>query len=229
LKPFDERGNFRPFADLNGLRSLAMRGAGVTVFSSGLGLAIQIFSTVVLARLLAPVDFGLVTMVTTFSLLLVNFGVNGFTEAVIQWNEIQDDLVSNLFWINLGVGIALTIAFAGAGTLLTRFYHDPLVARVAEAISLTILITSASVQHLALLKRAMQFSAIAVNDIFARAVSVILTIILAFAGWGYWALVAGLIAQPLSTCIGAWCLCRWIPRLPPLWSDSRSTFMDVSP
>src|SRR5205823_3644043 len=122
-----------------------MRGAGVTVFSSGLGLAIQIFSTVVLARLLAPVDFGLVTMVTTFSLLLVNFGVNGFTEAVIQWNEIQDDLVSNLFWINLGVGIALTIAFAG---------------------------------------------------------------------WGYWALVAGLIAQPLSTCIGAWCLCRWIPRLP---------------
>ena len=214
MKPFDERGNFRPFADLNGLRSLAMLGAGVTVFSSGLGLAIQIFSTVVLARLLAPVDFGLVTMVTTFSLLLVNFGVNGFTEAVIQWNEIQDDLVSNLFWINLGVGIALTIAFAGAGTLLTRFYHDPLVARVAEAISLTILITSASVQHLALLKRAMQFSAIAVNDIFARAVSVILTIILAFAGWGYWALVAGLIAQPLSTCIGAWCLCRWIPRLP---------------
>ena len=69
MKPFDERGNFRPFADLNGLRSLAMRGAGVTVFSSGLGLAIQIFSTVVLARLLAPVDFGLVTMVTTFSLL----------------------------------------------------------------------------------------------------------------------------------------------------------------
>src|SRR5438552_1847268 len=152
LKPFDEHGNFRPTADLNGLRSLAMRGAGITVFSSILSLAIQIISTVVLARLLAPADFGLVAMVTTFSLLLVNFGVNGFTEAVIQWNEIQHDLVSNLFWINLGVGIALTIAFAGAGTLLTRFYHDPLVARVAEAISPTILITSASVQHLALLK-----------------------------------------------------------------------------
>src|SRR5438552_16020443 len=102
-----------------------MRGAGVTVFSSGLGLAIQIFSTVVLARLLAPVDFGLVTMVTTFSLRLVNFGVNGFTEAVIQWNEIQDDLVSNLLWMNLGGAIALTIALAGAGTVFTRLDPAP--------------------------------------------------------------------------------------------------------
>jgi PST family polysaccharide transporter len=214
LKPYDENGCFRPTADLVALRTLAMRGAGVTVFSSGIGLAIQIISTVVLARLLAPADFGLVAMVTTFSLLLVNFGVNGFTEVVIQWNEIHDNLVSNLFWINLGVGVLLTIAFAGAGTLLGRFYHDPLVAHVAEAISLTILITSTSVQHLALLKRAMRFSLVAVNDILARLVSVIVTIVLALAGWGYWALVAGLLAQTLSACIGAWCLCRWIPSLP---------------
>jgi len=51
-------------------------------------------------------------MVTTFSLLLLNFGLNGFTEAVIQTAEINDALVSNLFWINLGFGALLTVAFA---------------------------------------------------------------------------------------------------------------------
>jgi len=214
LKPFDENGRFRPTQDLSALRRLALRGAGVTVFSSGLSLAVQIVATVVLARLLVPADFGLVAMVTTFSLLLANFGVNGFTEVVIQWNEIQENLVSNLFWINLSVGLALTIAFAAAGSLLARFYHDPLVTPVTVGVSLTILITSASVQHLALLKRAMRFSVVSANDVLSRIVLVILTIVLARAGWRYWALVAGLIAQPLSMAIGAWWLCRWTPRLP---------------
>jgi len=214
LKPYDEAGNFRPVADIAELRSLAMRGAGMTVFSSALGVGIQIISTMVLARLLAPRDFGLVAMVTTFSLLLVNFGVNGFTEAMIQWSELSGALVSNVFWINLAIGVALTITFAAGGQFLARFYHDPLVARVAEGISPTILITSASVEHLALLKRAMRFSAVSINDVIARVVSVVVTIALAFCGWGYWALVAGLIFQPISICIGAWFLCRWIPKLP---------------
>jgi len=82
LKPFDANGQFRPATDQ--LLGLAVRGAGVTVLTSGLGLAIQVVSTVTLARLLTPKDFGVVTMVTTFSLLLVNFGLNGFTEAILQ-------------------------------------------------------------------------------------------------------------------------------------------------
>jgi O-antigen/teichoic acid export membrane protein len=212
LKPFDSSGAFRPATDQ--LLGLAVRGAGVTVLSSGLGLAIQVISTVCLARLLAPRDFGVVTMVTTFSLLLVNFGLNGFTEAVLQSEEINDALVSNLFWINLAFGALLTVAFAAAGSLLARFYGDPLVSRVAVGISLTIFLTSTSVQHLALLKRAMRFSVVSANDICARTISVGLMIVLAWAGWGYWALVAGAIAQPLTQSVGAWFQCRWIPSLP---------------
>src|SRR5258708_11374825 len=189
--PFDWWGAFRPAT--NQLLGLAVRGAGVTVLSSGLGLAIQIVSTVSLARLLTPRDFGVVTMVTTFSLLLVNFGLNGFTEAVLQSEEINDALVSNLFWINLAFGALLTIAFGATGSLLARFYRYPLVSRVTVVLSLTIFLTSTSVQHLALLKRAMRFSVVSANDFFARTVSIGLMIALAWAGWGYWSLVAGAI------------------------------------
>ena len=91
LKPFDANGAFAPAVPDGGhtLRRLAVRGAGMTVLSSGLSVGIQMIATVVLARLLAPRDFGLVAMVTTFSLLLSNFGLNGFTEAVVQREQMD--------------------------------------------------------------------------------------------------------------------------------------------
>ena len=214
MKPFDIRGSFLLTPQHNEIRQLAVRGAGVTVFVGGVVLSIQVIATIVLARLLTPSDFGLVTMVTTFSLLLVNFGWNGFTEALLQRDVIDHYLVSNLFWINAGAGLLLTMVFAAAGSLMAWFYRDPRVAHVAMAVSTTILLTTLSVHHLALLKRAMCFSSVSSNDIVARVISVSVSIVLALAGWGYWALVAGIVAQSLSICIGAWIMCRWIPSYP---------------
>ena len=224
LKPFDATGAFRPAVSGSPqLRRRAVRGAGITLFSGGLGLAIQVISTVVLARLLTPTDFGVVTMVTTFSLLLANFGFNGLTEAIIQREEIDHTLASTLFWINLAVGIFLTLGFATGASLLSRLYHDPRVTRVTIAISLTIFLTSVSVIHLALLKRAMEFSAVSINDICARIMAVIVSIVLALGGHGYWALVAGTVAVPLSSSIGAFVLCRWIPGRPRSVEGTRAT------
>lgn len=214
MTPFDTTGCFRVDPEAHALRRKAVRGAGATVFSGGFALGVQLIATVILARLLTPADFGVVAMVTTFSLILMNVGLNGFTEAVVQAEKINHALASNLFWVNVGAGLALTGGFAAAGSLLARIYHNPLVANVAVAVSLTIFLTSISVLHLALLKRAMLFSWVSVNDIIARAVSVAVSITLAFHGWGYWALVAGVIALPLSTSVGAWAMCRWMPGLP---------------
>jgi polysaccharide transporter, PST family len=213
LRPFDSNGTFRPNAnDAGELRRLAVRGAGATVFSQGVSLAVQMSATVILARLLIPADFGVVAMVSSFGLLLTSFP--GFTEAVLQWEQIDRYQVSNLFWINLGAGVLLTIGFAAAGSLLAWFYGEPRVALIAEVLSFQIFLSSSSVLHLALLKRAMRFPAVSANDVVARTVAVAASISLAFAGWGYWALVAGFLAFPLSRSIGAWSLCRWIPSLP---------------
>ena len=89
-----------------GLKGKAMRGAGITLFASGSSFFVHIFSTVVLARLLTPEDFGLIAMVTAFSLLLQNFGVNGFSEAIIQKNDLNHRTMSALFWINAEIGRA---------------------------------------------------------------------------------------------------------------------------
>jgi O-antigen/teichoic acid export membrane protein len=212
VRPFEKTGAFRPSE--GPIRDLAVRGAGAILFSGGVGTVLHVIAAITLARLLTPRDFGVVAMVTTFSLLLSNFGLNGFTEAILQFEDLNDVLASNLFWINLGVGTLLTFGFAASGSLLARFYKDPVVAHVAVGTSISIFLTSASVEHLALLKRAMRFSAVSANDIVARAVSVVISIFLAWRGWGYWALVAGVIAAPLSTSIGAWILCGWLPAFP---------------
>src|SRR5208337_2713771 len=112
-----------------GLRRSAIRGAGAAIVGSAGNFAVQLGSVVILARLLTPADFGIVTMVTTFSLLLRSFGANGFTELIMQREEVTDSLASNLFWINLGIATILTLAFASSGPLLALFYHSSAVVR----------------------------------------------------------------------------------------------------
>jgi O-antigen/teichoic acid export membrane protein len=203
LRPFDQNGGFSPATrDGRELRQAAVRSVGVTLLSGGLGLGIQIVGVVVLARLLTPRDFGLVTMVTTF------------TEAVVQREVINEALASNLFWINVAGSLLLAIGFASAGSVLAHLYKDPRITKVAEVMALTIFLTGLSVLHLALLKRAMRFTMVSFNDIFGRGAAVVVSILLGWAGWGYWALVAGAIAQPVSVCIGAWALCEWMPGRP---------------
>lgn len=214
LRPFDHDGKFLPTEMGGGLRRRAVRGAGITVFSQGVVFATQIVATIVLARLLAPADFGVVTMVTTFSLLLMSFGLNGYTEAVIQREDLSHRLASNLFWINVGVGILFALMFSAAGSALAKFYNDPRVAHAVVGISLTIFFTNLSVIHLALLKRALFFSVTSANEVLAGILSVVVMIALAWAGYGYWSLVAGAVARPLFQSIGAFYLCQWIPSLP---------------
>ncbi len=184
------------------------------MLAQALVFVLQLGGTMVLARLLMPADFGVITMVTTFAGFLTSFGLNGFTEAVIQREKIDHDLASNLFWINLVVGLCLTFGFACSGSLLALFYHEPRVAKVCLGLSASIFFYSASVVHLALLKRAMRFSVLSMNDIISRLGSLGITIALAAAGWGYWSLVAYYVAWPLAICLGAWYLCRWTPAFP---------------
>ncbi len=214
MKPFDAQGAFAPLVPRvgEGLRRSAVRGAGATVLSGGVGLAVQMVGTVVLARLVSPRDYGLVAMVTTFSILLVGCGgSNGVPDAVAQSERIDHTLASNLFWITMGLGALLTFGFAGAGSLLALFYHEPALVTLTAGLSATIVLTSISVMHLALLRRAMLFSTVAKIEFAAKVVSVAVSIFFAWAGWGRWALVLGACALPLTTAIGAWLRCRWLP------------------
>ena len=214
MKPFQANGTFLPIATGRGLRRTAVRGAGAAIAGSAGNFAVQIGSVVILARLLTPSDFGIVTMVTTFSLLLRSFGLNGFTELIMQREELTDSLASNLFWINLGIGAILALAFASSGRLLALFYHNSAVVQVTKGMSLTIGIGCLGYIHTALLQRAMCFRTTSIINFIGMILYVIVSVVLASSGWHYWALVWGSVTQTAVAAAGAWLMCRWIPNRP---------------
>jgi len=181
MKPFQSDGNFHPVASGKNLRRSAIRGAMATVTGSAGQFFVGIGTVVILARLLTPSDFGIVTMVTTFSLLLRSFGLNGFTELIMQREEITDSFASNLFWINLGIGALLTLAFASVGPLLAHLFHTPAVVRVTQALSLTIVIACSGYIHTGLLQRAMHFRTTAVINLLGQVFQFIVSVVLAMA------------------------------------------------
>lgn len=222
---FDAAGMFSPHAAgaEETLGHAAVKGAGATILSGAIGLAIQMVATVTLGRLLSPSDFGVVAMVLTFSYLLANGPANGFIDSILQRKEVTHALASTLFWLNLAIVVLLTAAFCACGPLLVRFYGEPRVARVAIGMSATILFTGLPIIHSALLRKAMRFTELAKNDIVSRAVGVLASIAFAVAGWSYWALVMGACAQALSTGIGVLILCPWIPGRPHKWTGVAAT------
>lgn len=194
-----------------GLKTKAVKGAGVNIVAQFLGFVCQMVGVVVLARLLNPRDFGLVAMVTAFSQWLMNFGANGFTEFIIQKQNITEKEVSSIFWLHLFLAILLAGGFTLFGGFLDDFYAESALRGIAAAMSISILLQALSTSPLALLKREIKFVSIAIVELVAVILSVVLAILAAVSGMAYWAVVTRQLTIPAVIMIGAWILCPWRP------------------
>jgi len=121
------------------LKGRSVRGGLVTLTSQGAMFVLQTLSTVVLARLLTPADFGIVAMVTAVTGLASAFADLGLSEATIQSKEITHDQISVLFWINGGIGLALMLITVAMAPVFAWFYREPRLIAVTSILSLTFL------------------------------------------------------------------------------------------
>jgi len=215
----DELSTDHLHADLKGR---SVRGGVLTLTSQGTQFTLQTISTVVLARLLTPADFGLVAMVTAVTGLASAFADFGLSEATIQRKDINHDQVSALFWINLAIGAGLMLITAALGPALAWIYREPRIREITYLLSLTFLIGGLRVQPNALLKRQMRFGALAFRDITSYAIAVPLAIVMAWRGSGYWALVGLPLTLNTVQMVLSWLLVHWRPGLPRRTSDLRS-------
>ncbi len=196
------------------LKGRSVRGGLLTLGSQGTTFLIQTVSTVILARLLTPADFGLVAMITAITGLAQAFADLGLSEATIQCEEISQGQISNLFWINVSIGLALTLITAALAPVFVWFYREPMLRDITLLMSLTFLIGALRVQHDALLRRQMRFSSLAIRDVVSYVVAVPVAIALALSGAGYWALVAMPLTLNSTQVVISWLMVRWMPSLP---------------
>jgi PST family polysaccharide transporter len=206
------------------IKNKAVASGGTMILSRFANTIIQMVSTVILARLLTPEDFGLVTMVTAFSLLLFNVGFNGFTEVIIQKENITPQQVSTVFWIGLALSSGLAVLFAACSPLLARFYREPRVIPITIVMSVGFIFSALATEHLALIMRNMQFRKIMFNELTSAAISVVVAVWMAIKGFGYWAIVARQLTIPILGAAIAWIQCSWRPGRPVRDPEIRSMF-----
>ena len=175
----------------------------------------------VLARLLAPEEFGLVAMVTTVMGFLRIFQDAGLSTATVQRREITHGQVSNLFWVNVGVGGVITLLVAASAPGIAWFYHEPRLEGITLVLSITFLLASSTVQHVALLNRQMRFGAIALIDTVSMLAGYLTGTGIALLGYGYWALVGANVIQLTIRFVLAWLVSGWRPQLPSRNTQTR--------
>ncbi len=196
------------------LKQRSVRGGVVTIAAQGSKFILKFGSTAVLARLLAPEDYGLIGMATVVVGFVQYFKDLGLSAATIQRAEINHKQVSTLFWINLGISCLVALIVALLAPAIANFYHEPRLRQITLGLAINFIFGGLTVQHQALLRRQMQFTSLAKIEVFSMAVGVITAIIAAYDGLNYWALVLMLMATAMTNAIGVWLACSWRPGLP---------------
>src|SRR6266850_4689594 len=178
------------------LKERAVRGGLARLCGQAANLVLRLGFMVLMARLLDPEDFGLVAMATVVTGVYEVFATAGLSSATIQKATVTDEQISTLFWINILVGMILCLLCLATAPVLASFYHEPRLFWVTITMGLGFVLSAGGVQHSALLQRQLRYVVLAMMETLSLLVSFALGIIMAFGGFGYWALVCSSIAAP---------------------------------
>jgi len=212
--PLDRDQYFRTDDLREGVAGRAIRGGAFTIGSQASQFVIRLLTTMVMARILTPRDYGLIGMVTVVTGFLIIFKDIGLSRATIQRAVLTHDEASTLFWINGGVGVCIALLTMAIAPVIARFYGEPSLTNITIALACGFLVSGFSVQHQALLRRRMRFGILAASDVFAMTLAGIVGITMAVEHMSYWAIVGNQLTLTISGAILAWVVCRWRPSWP---------------
>jgi O-antigen/teichoic acid export membrane protein len=187
-------------------------------------LVTQIISwavTLILARLLAPADYGLFAMAVAVIAFLEMFQEFGVGAAIVQRQHLTQHQLSTVFWTMLGASAVIAGAAVLGAPVAARFYHEPRLVPIIQALSVTFLVNSMGTVPFNLITKAIDFRRRFAAEAVAVVVSSALAVYVAWRGFGVWALVAGTLGRAVSLNLAALALSRWLPRFEFAWNETR--------
>lgn len=177
------------------------------IMNQGLSFIIQI----ILARLLLPEDFGIIGMITIFIAISTSMIDSGFGNALIREKETTQEDCSTMFFFNLGIAVTLYFLLFAFSPRIADFFHEPRVTLLLRILSLVLIINSLGLIQRVLLAKKIDFKTQTKINLIASVFSGITAILLAFYGFGIWALVIRmLIMQGIQVTL-LWIYNHWIP------------------
>ncbi len=173
---------------------------------------VQLIVSVILARLLAPSDFGLVALVMIFIGFADTFVDGGFRMALIQRKNLSETDCSSVFWMNLGVGFLLGIGLYTTAPWIASFYGRVQIIPLLRVMAIVPVLNGLTIVQSALLSRQLKFKQLFQARILALLCSAGVGIGMAYGGYGVWALIGQRMVNVLATSLSLYFILNWLPK-----------------
>lgn len=174
---------------------------------------VQFVLQIILARMLAPELYGVLSLMIIFTTLANVFIQNGFNTALVQNKDVTDEDYSSVFWVTLGISGVLYVLLFAAAPLIALVYKMPAIVTPFRVLALMIFPGAVNSIQLAKTSREMNFKKVFYGNIGGIVVSGAVGIAIAYLGGGLWALVAQTMLNIFVSCIVMWFTVKWRPRL----------------
>lgn len=168
--------------------------------------------SVILARMLAPSDFGIIAMITIFFAVAQSFVDSGFSNALVRKTDRREEDFSTCFYFNIGVGIIAYIVLFLIAPLVASFYNQPILSPIIRITGLGVVLNSLCVVQQALFTIKIDFKSQAKVTLSATIISGIVGVVLAYQGYGVWALVWQGVVMSLVRMGLLWLMSKWRPK-----------------
>lgn len=168
-------------------------------------------STVILARLLAKSDFGVVSFALLFIGFLEMINGAGFSSALIYYQE-EESATYSAFWLDLGLGILMLAATWLLAPIVGNYFDDNRLVGIIRVLALIFPITSLADLPKVLLTRNLSFGVQFIPDSLHALTKGSISIICAMQGFGAWSLVIGHLSGALISMVAFWVIVPWRPK-----------------
>ena len=174
---------------------------------------IQYTTTIILAALLTPSDFGLMAMAIVIIRFLEIFKDLGTAAAIIQNQNLSEESLSSIFWVNVGFGVLVAILVFLAAPLGAEFYNNMKVENILKVLSISFIFSSFGIVHKKLLEKELKFDLLAKIELIGVAIGAVVGITLALLEFGVWSLVFQSLAIAVITTSLLWIINSWRPKI----------------
>ena len=195
------------------LKDKTVKGTFWSAADAFLGQGVSFFVGLVLARLLNPEEYGLIGIVTIFTTIMLGIVDSGFSNALIRKQDVTDKDYNTLFFFNLIVSVILFVLLFACAPYIALFFERPQLVGLVRVMGVLLLLQALSIVQNTILTKRIDFKTKTKASVISAILSGVLGIVMAFAGFGVWSLVAQQLSRQLIYTVCLWIYNKWLPRL----------------
>lgn len=194
------------------LKKKVVKGFMWTAGEKFASLFIQLSVSLVVLRFLTPEDFGLIAMLTIFSLIAYSIIDSGFSQALIRKQDASDKDYNSIFYLNLGLAFFLYILLVSLANPIARLLEEPELVKYIPWVYLALPLSAMGLIQTTILTKRMDFKPLSTINLITTIASSSVFLAMAVYGLGPWAIVGQLITIQVVRTSLLWLISSWRPK-----------------